>query len=273
MRTLASLKEEPVIKNLQMFQVSTKMILPSMQFEVEVHKNRVEQLQKHTQMLEAKVEHYVEQQGLYKLVRDDLEKYKKIFEFSKQLETIYSPFTPLQQYKKEHLVQQKQKNDIIDLSQVVFESSKQVDNMKAEIEKLKKDNSKLRKEAIKLDKKDETLNTALETEKNNHTASRKELMIKDNSLKKVQGELAELEEKIQTNDQEKKQLLLQMELQITSAKTYKGKLEENQKEMEAITKELDVLKKVNKAALVSKLATSDVKKFEGNPLEEVNKDL
>jgi len=51
-------------------------------------------------VLERKIEHYIEQQALFKLMRHDLDKYKKVYEMSKELETIYSPFTPLNQFKE-----------------------------------------------------------------------------------------------------------------------------------------------------------------------------
>jgi hypothetical protein len=36
----------------------------------------------------------MEQQSLFKLMKFDLEKYKKVYEMSREYETIYSPFTP-----------------------------------------------------------------------------------------------------------------------------------------------------------------------------------
>ena len=43
------------------------------------------ELQEHCDTLERKIEHYVEQQSLFKLMRDDLENYKKIAQMSKEL--------------------------------------------------------------------------------------------------------------------------------------------------------------------------------------------
>ena len=89
-----------VIKQLQNFQVSTKQVFPGMQFEVEVHKNRIKTLTEHNMVLEKKIEHYIEQQSMFHLMRNDLEKYKKVYELSKELETMYSPFTPQNQYSE-----------------------------------------------------------------------------------------------------------------------------------------------------------------------------
>lgn len=66
-----------------------------MHFEVEIHKVRNRELQEHIDVLESKIEHYAEQQSLYKFMRDDLENYRKVAEMSKELATYYSPFTPL----------------------------------------------------------------------------------------------------------------------------------------------------------------------------------
>lgn len=65
-----------------------------MQFENEVHKSRVKLQQEHIAILERKVEHYVEQQSLFSMMRGDLEKYKDVYNQSVQFETMYSPFTP-----------------------------------------------------------------------------------------------------------------------------------------------------------------------------------
>lgn len=65
-----------------------------MQFENEIHKSRVKQMASHIEILERKVEHYVEQQSLFMMMNGDLEKYKSVFEMSVQAETMYSPFTP-----------------------------------------------------------------------------------------------------------------------------------------------------------------------------------
>lgn len=60
-------------------------------------------------------------------MRDDLEKYKKVYEMSKELETMYSPFTPQNQFKEQTLVALKQRNGIIDLKEVVMDTSMNVE--------------------------------------------------------------------------------------------------------------------------------------------------
>ncbi len=66
-----------------------------MQFENEVHKTRVRNQKQHIEMLELKVEHYVEQQSLFSMMRGDLDKYKNVYDKTVACETMYSPFTPI----------------------------------------------------------------------------------------------------------------------------------------------------------------------------------
>jgi len=51
-------------------------------------------MQSHIEILERKVEYYVEQQSMFMMMNGDLEKYKKVFDMSVEAETMYSPFTP-----------------------------------------------------------------------------------------------------------------------------------------------------------------------------------
>jgi len=56
---------------------------------------------------------------MFDLVRSDLEKYKQVFEISKEIETMYSPFTPMHHYTKEQIDKVPKKHDIIDLKKVM----------------------------------------------------------------------------------------------------------------------------------------------------------
>ena len=60
---------------------------------------------------------------MFHLMRNDLEKYKKVYELSKELETMYSPFTPQNQYSEATLNNLPKKHDIIDLTQFFLELS------------------------------------------------------------------------------------------------------------------------------------------------------
>ena len=112
-----------------------------MQFEVEIHKHRIKELTEHKEQLEASVEHYMEQQSLFKLMKFDLEKYKKVYEMSREYETIYSPFTPQSQFKPEELVNLQKKNEIIDLKKVMEETNLSVEKVNKELAELKKANT------------------------------------------------------------------------------------------------------------------------------------
>ena len=96
-----------------------------MQFENEVHKCRVKQMQSHIEILERKVEYYVEQQSMFMMMNGDLEKYKKIFDQSVEAETMYSPFTPINQYAPDKLVQLARRGDIIDIEKVMGDTKQQ----------------------------------------------------------------------------------------------------------------------------------------------------
>lgn len=126
LRQLADIKANSKLAiQLQNFQVSTKQVLPSMQFENEVHKSRVKQQASHIEILERKVEHYVEQQSLFTLMKGDLENYKKMYDQSVKYETMYSPFTPQNQFTPEQLIPFEKRNDIIDLTKIMKETKQQ----------------------------------------------------------------------------------------------------------------------------------------------------
>lgn len=78
LRALSKEKHPEILNQLKNFQKNTKIIIPSLQYEIEIHKNRNKELQEHCDTLERKIEHYVEQQSLFKLIRDDLENYKRV---------------------------------------------------------------------------------------------------------------------------------------------------------------------------------------------------
>jgi uncharacterized coiled-coil DUF342 family protein len=70
-------------------------------------------------------------------MRDDLENYKRVAQMSKELATYYSPFTPLQKYKREILIKLPQiKSEIIDLKEAMQETSSNIDILKKEIKEL-----------------------------------------------------------------------------------------------------------------------------------------
>jgi hypothetical protein len=73
-------------------------MLPSLAFETEVHKCRIKQQTQHIEQLESKVEHYVEQQSLMALMREDLGKYKAAYNKSLKEATMFALFTPTTQY-------------------------------------------------------------------------------------------------------------------------------------------------------------------------------
>ena len=79
---------------MQNFQRNTKQILGGLQFEAEIHKSRNELLQRKLETLEKKCQIFNEQQQMFNFLRNDLRKYKDVFQKSIEKETIYSPLTP-----------------------------------------------------------------------------------------------------------------------------------------------------------------------------------
>jgi len=115
-----------------------------MQFEVELHKQRNKELQAHCDFLERKIGHYLEQQSLFKIMRDDLETYKRVAIISKEMATYYSPFTPLEQFKREKVLEIPQmKDEIIDIKEAIKESAVSSDQFKREIDRLRSQNQAL----------------------------------------------------------------------------------------------------------------------------------
>jgi len=124
-----------------------------MQFEVEVHKNRIKTLEEHNSVMEQKMEHYIEQQSLFKLMKKDLEKYKKAYVMSLESQTMYSPFTPLNKFKPETFINLKNKDQIIDIKGVFKEENEAMERIKLENDNYKIVCLELRKEIAKMERK------------------------------------------------------------------------------------------------------------------------
>lgn len=97
LRNLSKTNDPKVNKQLLNMQINTRQVLPTMQYEVEVHKSKVKQLQNHAEELEKNISVYKEQQSLYKLMLGDFENYKNVYTVAKNVSTYYSPFTPVNQ--------------------------------------------------------------------------------------------------------------------------------------------------------------------------------
>ena len=77
------------------YQFHANLITPSTTYKLEVHKNRVRDLEVHKSVLEKKVEQFREEQSMFKMLINDLEMYKQKAEMSKQRATFFSPFSPV----------------------------------------------------------------------------------------------------------------------------------------------------------------------------------
>lgn len=114
-----------------------------MQFECEVHKSRVQQLEAHKETLEKKVEAYEEQMSMFMLMRTDLDQFRKVYELSVESETMYAPFTPLQKYKEDSLISLKNKHKILDLKGVMGETKAKFEDLNMKVSQLQKENDAL----------------------------------------------------------------------------------------------------------------------------------
>jgi phosphoenolpyruvate synthase/pyruvate phosphate dikinase len=94
-REAQSQNNAQLLQELKTLQTAAKKIIQGSSFEVEIHKDRVKVLEKQLMEVHRRNSHYIEQQAMFDLIRNDLEKYKQVFEISKSLETMYSPFTPV----------------------------------------------------------------------------------------------------------------------------------------------------------------------------------
>ena len=68
----------------------------SVEYQLEVYKNKNKELDLHSKVLEKKVEAYKEQQAMFKVMMSDLETYKQKADKTKELATYFSPFSPIQ---------------------------------------------------------------------------------------------------------------------------------------------------------------------------------
>lgn len=90
--------------------------------------------------LEKKVQIFNEQQQMFNFLRNDLRKYKEVYQKSIEKETIYSPLTPTHQYKQAQLdALPKTATGIVDLSSVMEEYKEPFKAYEKRIGDLKKD--------------------------------------------------------------------------------------------------------------------------------------
>lgn len=65
------------------------------------------------------------------MMRGDLEKYKNVYEQAVKYETMYSPFTPNNQFEQEATTPLAKRNDILDLTKVMSDTQQQYAKLEA----------------------------------------------------------------------------------------------------------------------------------------------
>lgn len=261
LRALAKERNPEILTQLKNFQKNAKIIIPSLQYEIEIHKNRSKELQEHCDNLERKIEHYAEQQSLFKLMRDDLENYKKVAQMSKELATYYSPFTPLTQYKQEVLIKLPQiKSEIIDLKEAMLETSQNIDSLKKRIKELESANYDLNnKNELSIKRQEELAVKLVEVQGQNTEMQKKSFeeiprlrdklekaetskSMLDKKLGKVERELKEYQDLTQGQKETIKNLYEQKKEIIYVDKNVPGKLKDT--DLAAFVKKCETLNQI-----------------------------
>lgn len=118
-RDAQSQNNAPLLTELKQLQQLAKQVIHGSGFELEIHKDRVKVLEKQLQEVQKRNAHYIEQQAIFDLIRGDLDKYKTVFNMSRDFETMYSPFTPIHMFDQSDLKKLRTQHNIIDLKQVL----------------------------------------------------------------------------------------------------------------------------------------------------------
>lgn len=233
-----------------------------MQFENEVHKSRVRVQKQHIEMLEMKVEHYVEQQSLFSMMRGDLDKYKNVFEKTVECETMYSPFTPVAQFKPEQLASIARRNDIVDLTKVMGETKlqyaefeKRIKEQNLEIADLKKQLASLETERNRDNTQRERQMQELQEFQRNAKFAEKSLRDEFEKADKARAELKALLDKETAENKLLRDSLNDEKDKLTQAKSGEEKMRARITELMAVQ--------------VQKLQEQDVNKFIENPLQPI----
>jgi predicted nucleic acid-binding Zn-ribbon protein len=201
-----------------------------------------------------KVEHYVEQQSLFAMMRGDLDKYKNVYEKTVECETMYSPFTPVAQFKPEQLASIARRNDIVDLTKVMGETKLQYAEFEKRIKEQNLEIADLKKQLA-----------ILETERNRDNTQRERQM---QELQEFQrnAKFAEksLRDEFEKADKARAELKVLLDKEIADTKLLRDSLNEETGEDKLRARITELM-----AVQVQKLQEQDVNKFVENPLQTI----
>lgn len=88
----AATDNEEIHNQIEVFNIYMNKLAGETEYQLEVYKNRNQDLDLHCKVLERKVEYYREQQAMFKVMMNDLENYRIKANMSKELATYFSPF-------------------------------------------------------------------------------------------------------------------------------------------------------------------------------------
>ena len=86
---------------------------------------------------------------MFHLMRDDLEKFRKVYDMSKERETLYSPFQPISQYSGQTLNNLPTKHDIIDLTEIMKTATTEFEKQKKRLVALERENRHLKTDHLR----------------------------------------------------------------------------------------------------------------------------
>lgn len=102
---------EDIFSQIEVFNIYVKKLSGNIEYQLEVYKNRSQDLDLHSKVLERKVEYYREQQAMFKVMMNDLDNYRIKANMSKELATYFSPFQPINEFTQQDLLKQDQTKD------------------------------------------------------------------------------------------------------------------------------------------------------------------
>jgi hypothetical protein len=124
-------------KQLMLFQQNNNVIIKSSMYELEIHRTRITELEKHTNAFEKRLAGLQEQQNFYTIMKKDYQKFCDLAKQSMEKPTLFNPFTQVGNYKKEDLMKLPVlKRNIVDLREAIQENKEFTDKLNQEKDKI-----------------------------------------------------------------------------------------------------------------------------------------
>jgi len=116
-----------------LFQQNNNVIIKSSMYELEIHRNKISELDKHCNAFEKRLSGLQEQQNFYSIMKKDYLKYNELAKKSMEKPTLFNPFVNTGNYSKDELMKLPQlKRNIVDLRSAIEENKDFVDKINKE---------------------------------------------------------------------------------------------------------------------------------------------